>query len=276
MDPWGGPHDGGRGRSGGDPNETSSWRPTNLPPRRRQSSWLIAGVLAIVLLVTAALVISAMLGPTSDRRHPGLDIASTSATPTAANLAPDSLPGYLLTADEVSKRVQTPGMVAGTLTDALTADGAVAPPGCPNAWAPADRSTYQGSGYTGLARQSVLQDPRSDTAVVEAVIAFSDETTPRAIVEQMGATWDECTAQTFSADLGDGKPVTFVLGPPVANDDVTTMLVLPARSAPGPSCQRAVTARRNVVVDVLACSASLGDFGSTIADDIGKKIASAR
>jgi hypothetical protein len=62
-------------------------------------------------------------------------------TPIAAELITGSLPSYLLTAGEVSALAQTRGLVAGTLTDALTDDGAVAPRGCPNAWAPADWTT---------------------------------------------------------------------------------------------------------------------------------------
>jgi hypothetical protein len=248
MHPWGG-------------DEGDGWSPAS--PRRNPTGWLIGGVVVIVLVVAAALVVSAKLGPTNDTAF------------TVDDLTPESLPGHLLTADEVSSLLHTPAMVAGIPTDGLTADGSVAPPGCHSAWAPADWSTYQSSGYTGLARQSVLENPRKDAAVVEAIIAFPDESTPRTIVQRMGAEWQRCRAQAFAADLGNGEPVTLELGSTQNSEGITSMLVR-SRSVPGPSCERAITARRNVVVDVLACSAKIGYFGSTIADEIGTRIANAR
>jgi serine/threonine-protein kinase len=41
-------------------------------------------------------------------------------------------------------------------------------------------------------------------------------------------------------------------------------------------CQRAITNRTNVVVDVLACSPSVGSAGWTIARDVGQKITGQR
>ena len=242
----------------GDEGETSS----PASPRGNPTGWLIGGVVVIVLIVAAALVVSAKLGPTNDRAS------------TVDDLTPVSLSGHLLTADEVSTLLHTPAMVAGIPIDALTSDGSVAPPGCHSAWAPADWSTYQSSGYTGLARQSVLENPRKDAVVVEAIIAFPDESTPKTIVQRMGAEWQRCRAQAFAADLGDGEPVTFELGSTLNSEGITSMLVR-SRSVPGPSCERAITARRNVVVDVLACSPTAGNFGATIAADIATKISQA-
>ncbi|MDP9166993.1 MAG: sensor domain-containing protein [Actinomycetota bacterium] len=241
------------------------------PRRSRRGSWFIGAAIAVAVIVVAVLLVSAYLGPASDRGEIGRYDATPGARPTAAVPA-DALPGYLLTAEEVGTVLQTDGMVTGRLTEALTSDGSVAPHGCANAWAPADRSTYRGYEYTGLARQSVTHDPRDDTAVVEAAISFADAATPKAVVEQMRATWAGCAGKTFITDLGDGRPVMFMLKSRMDDDDVTTLFVRPPASAPGPTCQRAVTARRNVVVDVLACSPTAGNFGAMIAAAIATKI----
>jgi hypothetical protein len=45
---------------------------------------------------------------------------------------------------------------------------------------------------------------------------------------------------------------------------------------PEVQCERAITARKNVIVDVRACSPSVGSAGWTIARDIGQKITGER
>jgi serine/threonine-protein kinase len=105
---------------------------------------------------------------TTMQTEPSPSTAPPPAPAPAPIVAADALPGLLLSADEVSQRLNTPGMTAMPVeTNPLA--GTVNPPNCSGVWGPAYASTYNGSGFTGLAVQGVFLQPAAKVA--QAVVA---------------------------------------------------------------------------------------------------------
>lgn len=205
----------------------------------------------------------------------------TAPPPAPANVDPGSLPGLLSTAAEVSSVMSTPGMITDPIGTNLIANTSTAPPGCTAIWAPTDESTYATSKYTAVARQTVRQEPKTTTAVVQSIVAFPDESAAKAAADQVVAAWERCPRTEFRAPIG-GSELTFKSGVVGKTDGTATLLIFSRGQldSPGtssePNCQRAVTPRKNVVVDVLACSPNVASAGFTIARDIGAKITGTR
>jgi serine/threonine-protein kinase len=148
---------------------------------------------------------------------------------------------------------------------------------CRSVWAPVHQETYDGSGYTAIARRSVKGDAPDAPGAVEAVATFPDAQAAKAALDRVVAVWNKCKFFEFTEQYR-GRDVNWKTGVVGDNDGVFTMPVF-SRSqldspdtSTDPNCQRAATAVRNVVVDLLACTPELGSEGLTFARDIAAKV----
>lgn len=281
------------------PAATPGWFP-ELPGRSAPPAssnrrwWFVGGGLAAALVVIA--MVSALVVANSGGR--GSTVAAPSSTPSTSSTpatsdepsttsspptdggptdgGPTGLAGLLLSATDVSTRMQSPGMVAAPVSTDLASGTTVTPSNCASTWTPADGGTYAGSAYTGVALQEVKDPATIDHQVDQAVVSFADEQTAKAVYDARVADWSGCKFQQFSTQGNENVSATS--GAVGDTDGTTNMLVL-VDSWPGSAatqCERAITARQNVVVDVRACSPSVGSAGWTIARDIGQKITGQR
>jgi serine/threonine kinase PknH len=250
--------------------------------------WVIGGAVAAVAAVTVALVL--FTG--------GEDSSSTDATATTSTKVPDSpratgattrrsapapapppppvvdtaaLPGLLLPADLINQRMNTTGLTSEPPFTTKLLAGVVTPPQCAGAWGPAYEATYNGSGYTASAVQGFFDPP---TQVVQAVIAFPDAGAARAFFDKQVAEWNACKSTHIRYETGGVTEAD--LGVPSMTVGVMTLMLIPttAKTA-GQQCERDMTVRSNVIVDVRACSPTIGSAGLSIARDIADKIAPA-
>lgn len=250
--------------------------------------WIIGGAVAAVAAVIVALVVftggddssSTDATATTSERLPAGPQTTAAATPrsTPASAPPPpppvveaaALPGLLLPAELINQRMNTTGMTAKPpLAELLP--GSVTPPHCAGAWGPAYQATYNGSGYTAIAVQGFFDPPAQ---VVQAVIAFPDALAANAFYDKQVADWNACKSTHVRYESGGVTEAD--LGTPSVTLGVSTMMLVPTTSqTANQQCERDMTVRSNVIVDVRACSPTVGSAGLSIAREIADKIAPA-
>lgn len=196
-------------------------------------------------------------------------LTSEPAPGSPANIPDDALAGLLLSANDVSGRMNKPGMTAMPSENAPLA-GAVTPPNCTGAWGPAYQATYDGSGFTAMVVQGVFSDPTHK--LVQAVTAFPDANAAKVFYDRQVADWNACKDTHIRFEF-QGASTEADLGVPTTTAGVLTMKVTPTTSAVvGQQCERNMALRLNVIVDVRACSPTVGSSGLSIASAIADKI----
>ena len=142
--------------------------------------WIIGAAAATVVAVVVTLVVLTTGDDSTANESSATSTApsttrTTSASPTTPkptsapppaipNVPGDALPGLLLSEEDVSQRMQMPGMTAIPVEYAPI-EGSVTPPNCYGAWGPAYQATYNGSGFTGYGPTGSFResDPQART-----------------------------------------------------------------------------------------------------------------
>lgn len=236
-----------------------------------------AAIVAVVVVLVVAMSggdasESTATGPTSTTASPTGSASTpepTTAPPAPANVDDDALPGLLLSANDVSGRMNKPGMTA-MATEYEPLAGSVTPPNCTGAWGPVYQATYDGSGFTGLVVQGVFADPTHK--LVQAVVAFPDADAAKAFYDRQVADWNSCKSTHIKFEY-QGASTEADLGVPATTAGVLTVKLNPTTSATtGQQCERNMAVRANVIVDVRACSPTVGSSGLSVASAIADKI----
>lgn len=209
---------------------------------------------------------------TTMQTEPSPSVAPPPATPAppAPTVATDALPGLLLSPEQISQRLNTPGMVPTAVLSNPIA-GTVTPANCLTTFAPVAADAYNGSGFTGLAVQGVSLEPAVEA--VQGVIAFADPGAAKAFFDKQSADWSACKSSHIVFQGADGKTSEVDVGVPAMSGDVMTLDITSTNSSvANQRCERALTARGNVIVDVRACAPSVNSAGYDIASEIAGKI----
>lgn len=184
-------------------------------------------------------------------------------------LPASALPGLLLDPDEISS-VLGGGVHIIDSSDAMYTNAA-GPDGC-LVWAEAQQLNYQGSGWTAVQLQK-LEDRHDnpDHIAYQAVVAFPDGLGAHVFYTGQVAGWAHCDDRRVDLhDAGDSAHY-WSLSKSVDNAGVLSIMRAEEEN-PGWSCQHALTAKLNIVVDVNACAYSVGDRGVQLAKKIADKI----
>jgi len=241
---------------------------------------MVAGPAAVAVVVAVVAVLwtrhdDASTGPTSTAAAPSTSTSRTitTTTPPPVSVDPARLPQFLLPAEAISATLNSPGMVPGDVeprTDWLN-DSFIIPMSCATVWGPGKTMTYVNSGFIGMARQLVAEQPTGNHAVVQAVLAFPDAAAAKKSFDQQFTNWGDCQLQTITSNLKDVDTKATV-GTAAEADGVATLQVTQVGGPPGVVCERALTVAGNVVVDIRSCSPDVGDTAGNIARDIAAKI----
>jgi hypothetical protein len=198
---------------------------------------------------------------------------STQPTPTTTPTAPvvpvDALPGMLADPAAVAAAVGSPGMtvVPDSHPDVMwTAN--VDNPDCLGVYHPAEQAVYQGSRWVAVQGQS-LREPGATSrhTVIQAVVSFPTARAATDFATQQRGSWTRCIGKSITATYPKNGPETFSVSAVTTGGGVLKA-VLTEEGANGWGCQRALTTRSNVVVDVAACGFAPGDQAATIATEI--------
>lgn len=207
---------------------------------------------------------------TTMQTEPSQPAVPPSATPAPPSpiVAADALPGLLLSPDQISQRLNAPGINPIDLVHTVL-PGTTTPANCGGAFSPADGSSYNGSGFTGVAVQGLSTDT---VRVLQSVAAFPDPGGAKAFFDKQSADWSSCqsTHVTWSYQ---GQSTEVDLGVPAMAGDVMTLGSTSInKTGANKRCERALTPRGNVIVDVRVCSPDINSGGYGIASDIAAKI----
>lgn len=172
---------------------------------------------------------------------------------------------------------QLSGLIGGSVTSGkVSEDGSPTPGGlskanCLSAMDAAQALSYTDSGYTDL-HWSQARDNAENVQhyVAQAVAAFPSAEQAQAYVANAAAEWRLCADQTVVTVQPDQPPVTWrlvgVVGVP------PKVSISKSREDTKWTCQRALRAAANVVVDVTACGAQISDQGRKIGDAIAANV----
>lgn len=266
------------------------------PPPPRNYLWVIVAAVVVIVAACVTIVVVASGGddsedasPTSTSKRSSTKASvprsstprSTETTPPPPAAIPSAaLPGLLLVPGDVNALFNRTDLVEkGALAGDLIVGDSPIPPECRGVWATPWGPTYDGTGYTGVSRLTIGETPLVSTVLVQAVLSFPDERAATAAADRVIAVFNQCVDLRFTEQFG-GRPIDLTVGSKAqmgSRNGVTSIPIFPpSGGAPGstdPTCQRAVTASRNIVVDALACGPVSTGEGERAVDGIRQKIA---
>ena len=256
-------------QSGGNRVTTAWWS--------RQRQPVKAGlIVAVVAVLTAAAGTTVHLLRTRSESPSSAAASAVAAAapaypapPPAANAAgpTDSLDALLLTVDQINAAMNTTGMsVAGSMTTMPDNSFLLSDQTCLPLSAATQAKDYQGSGFSAMRGQVVTKAQQN--AVDQGVVQFSTGTDAAAFFNSSARAWAACANRTFTLTANGNSQVQTV-GPVSDTNGLLSATVTPANS-PG-TCERALTAAGDVIVDVTTCGGPQG-AAVAVAQQIAAKV----
>lgn len=240
--------------------------PAGASASRRWPWWALGGVLLVAGVAIAGT--SAV-----EARHRG-GSASGRASP-AAPVATPALAGLLLSVDQVA------GIVGAARMDRVGGGSALIPDNqpeiaeadCLSAWNAGQHSVFAGTGSTGVYSQTLRAEEKPVRHFAkQAVIAYPSAVAANRVVANQFAQWSACSGRTVTLTPPPPRtPRLFTFGPVTNTGGVLSVTQTSVDNAIW-GCQRALAARRNVVIDVRACRPDTTSQAVDILDAIAAKI----
>lgn len=235
----------------------------------------------------------------NDGKSPASSTATTATTTATAAKPPPpavgqaALVNFLLSPAEIDTTLGLTGTASANKIDKLQDDaefkqlfpaGWQFPDECIYATNPAMASVYAGSGTTAVSGDHDSaspapgsNDPKSE--IRQAVVLFPSANEANAFFTSSAQRWPACANRQITPPGKDNLIADFAVGPVTnANGTLTTTVNVklanpdPAGAPLNVSCQRALTVRNNVVIDVNGCRTNPGDLAVNVANQIGGKI----
>ena len=243
------------------------------PPRGRSA--LIAGTAAAVVVLVAGFIIFQLQQPSQ---------ATPAAAPTTQPAPPPppppkpveqaALDGLLLGPAEINATMGTAGMTVDqswkTLAD-VGFDNPSSPPECLPLGGAGEAPVYNGSGFVAI-RGQTLQEPQHFThAVDQVVLLFPSAPAATAFLNASTQSWPACANRSYHDNVHNAQMNT---GPVSTTNGMLSDTATNPRTK-GWTCQRALTARNNVVIDVAACGYNVAEQGVSIATQIAARVPTA-
>ncbi|MGH3555021.1 MAG: sensor domain-containing protein, partial [Mycobacterium sp.] len=241
-------------------------------PRGDRNRWLGLGVAALVVVATLA---GAGIYFGTKKSNKGAATTSTTTAPTTTipagppPVAEGALDGLLLSPAEINTTMGGTEMTVyrpwNTLND-VGFKNPTSPPECNPLSGAAEDLAYAGSGWTAV-RGQTLQEPQHFTHFVDqGVVLFPSAQAAAAFVSASTQSWPACANRSYTGNVYNAR---WSAGP-VSTTNGT--LSATSSMANGWACQRALTARNNVVIDVTGCSFNTTEQGVSLADQIAAKV----
>jgi hypothetical protein len=248
---------------------------------------------AAATIAAAGILVAACGGSNGGNTASSSSSASSTTTTTAAKapVAPAALAGLLLPLPDIDTALGVTGTKVDKPFDALQPDqsstafapGYKFPPECVFATDSGVVTVYDGSGSTAAKGEHDVapQQPGSNDPPPDAtqfVVLFASADQANAFYNTSAQRWPACANRQDTAPGDANTPdIQWKVGPVSnANGILTTTAVVSAskngQSLGTQNCQRALTVRNNVVIDVAACLKDAGNVGVNIANQIAGKV----
>jgi hypothetical protein len=253
-----------------------------------------------LLTVAAALAAAAALLVScggSDQSAPSPSTTTTSTTTSTTPPPPPpvgqaALAGLLLTPADVDGLLGLTGSKSQEKYDNLVDDNAKQqwpagwkfPDECLYALNPGEVFAYTGSGYTAVVGDDDVasvpsEADEADPAVTQMVVLFPSAKEANDFYAASAQKWPACNDRQFTTPAGPANPeaVWKVGSAANTNGTLTNTISVTMNLGDGvsltTSCQRALTVRNNVAIDVSGCRKDPGDLGLKAAGQIAGKVA---
>ncbi|ORB74135.1 sensor domain-containing protein [Mycobacterium scrofulaceum] len=215
----------------------------------------------------------------------------STTTSTRPPVAQAALPGLLLTSAELDSALGATGSKSKEKNDKLKDDAAKQPwpagwkfpDDCVYAIGPGQAPVYAGSGYTAVSGDDEVASlpPNSnepDPEVEQVLVLFPTAKEANAFYTTSAQRWPACANRQFTTPAGQDTPETGWQVGPVSNADGTlsttlTMTILDNGNVLlTMTCQRALTVRNNVAIDVSAVRKDPADLAVKLAGQIAGNV----
>lgn len=122
---------------------------------------------------------------------------------------------------------------------------------------PAQDKVYANTGWTAIRGQR-LDDSRDDPKkrknyAIQAVVAFPSAHDANAFYDSSAQSWAACSKRRYS-DVAPNQPDTVWTVSDIAKDNSTLSATQVQEAGGGWTCQRALTVRNNVAIDIVTCT----------------------
>jgi len=229
---------------------------------------LTATALAGICVLGAACDSNKSSAPPSAKSGSGPSTSSTPAPPVAVG----ALDGLLLSPDQVNSAMGASGMIVTETAIKMFDDtDRISDKNCLVAFN-GELPVYAGSGWTAT-RERYMQQPgdKFTEEVDQSVVLFPAATDAAAFFTTSTKQWQSCADRQFTFTPAGQSPVTYSVGA-VSKTNGTLNVHRTEEGGNGWNCQRALTVRNNVAVDVTACAYRQGDFAITVAHKIADNV----
>lgn len=244
-------------------------------------------------IATALATAVTMLTAACDSNGGGTGVTYSTVTSTTATTQPvpaAALPNLFLTSVQVDKILAVTGSRTDRLSDTLQEDqtvGAFAkgykfPEECLYVMSPAIAPVYSNSGSMAVRGERIAVPPAHPTDpspnANQFVVLFPSATEANAFFTHSAERWPACANRQDNVPGGsaDAASIEWKVGPVSNVDGVlsTTVFVRLSKNdeTRSQTCQRALTVRNNVAIDVAGCRPDPGTAGVQIANQIASNV----
>jgi hypothetical protein len=179
------------------------------------------------------------------------------------------LDGLLLSPAEINSAMGTTGIRVNGTSTVMFDDSVNIPDKNCRFFEPAETSVYGGSGWIAMRSQYL----RGSVEVRQAVVSFPSANDAARFFSASTQRWPACSNRQFNY-IYPGHPDNVVRVAPIAITNGTLSTTDTLEGGSGWACQRALTVRNNVAIDVKACSVNPAHAAVfNIADQIAAKVA---
>jgi serine/threonine kinase PknH len=229
---------------------------------------LIAGGAGLAVVVAIAVVAVLVTQRPSPPPSPKPTIPAA-APPAAASTPSVDLNSILLGPADINTVMGASNMQPTNQAEQMgVPPGTLSNPDCLGALAPIQGSVYQGSGYTAVRGQALnAEDPPH--FVYEAAVSFPSAEQALGFVRTSADKWQACVGQLLTVTTPN-KIFHWNFANPTGSPPKITQVHTQLHG--GRTCQHALSAVSNIVIDVVACGAQIADEGSRIADQMAAKV----
>lgn len=216
---------------------------------------------------------------------------SSATTSTRPPVAQAALPGLLLTSADLDSALGATGSRSKEKNDKLKDDAAKQPwpagwkfpDDCVYAIGPGQAPVYAGSGYSAVSGDDEVASlpPNSDEPdpeVEQVLVLFPTAKEANAFYTTSVQRWPACANRQFTTPAGQDTPETGWQVGPVSNANamLSTTLTMTIRDNGNVlltmTCQRALTVRNNVAIDVSAVRKDPADLAVKLAGQIAGRV----
>ncbi len=196
-----------------------------------------------------------------------------SAVPTAPPVSSVELADYLPDAEALQTLLITDPLTRTADAETTYTSVSTDRPDCGGAPNVALPTAYDRSGYTAIRTQEFFSQPgpRGQDSVTQAVVAFPTEQNAKDFMALETSRWGNCKFDLVTINNPDGDAIVRQMSSPNTKNGVLT-LSIHSQMQSKLGCQRGLSSRRNVVIDVQVCSqagsAQAAELVSTISDRI--------